>query len=196
MLWLNQCFYKLKFWGGRGILNDIEINLPFVVVTSLAFTGLPDVFHICCMYTFLESYLCCILAPWKKKTWAVTLSTRWVIFPDATALILEKGNVSRQSHKQNVLFDLEHFLQAALHVALGSNGDITWSLNQCSYKTYDNLSKSDSAESLLFLHRRAKGRSRRRDEQHSKALGMWWWCFILYKLSRIMMKSLPRHQFS
>lgn len=39
-----------------GILNDIEINLPFVV-TSLAFTGLPDVFRICCMYTFTETYL-------------------------------------------------------------------------------------------------------------------------------------------
>ena len=39
-----------------------------------------------------------------------------------------------------------------LQVALGeATVTSTRTLNQCSYMTYDNLSKSDSAESLLFL---------------------------------------------
>lgn len=137
-------------------------------------------FRICYMYTFIETYLqlrvemiFAVLWLHVKPPWVLTLSTRWVIFPDATALILEKGNVRQQSHKQNVLFDLQHFLQAALQVALGSCSDSTQTLNQCSYMTYDNLSKSDSAESLLHLWWPAKGCSRHCAEQHSQALGMW-----------------------
>lgn len=65
-------------------------------------------------------------------------------------------------------------------VALGSFSDSTRSLNQCTYMMYDNLSKSDSTQSLvlvpLLLHLLqwlAKRCNRRRAEQHSPALGMW-----------------------
>lgn len=62
----------------------------------------------------------------------------------------------------------------------GALVDSTRSLNQCSYMMYDNLSKSDSTQSLilvpLLLHLLqwlAKRCNRRRAEQHSPALGMW-----------------------
>lgn len=70
------------------------------------------------MYTFIEAYLQLRVEMisdvfWlhvKKTLSAFTLSTWWVIFPAATALILEKGDVRQQSHKQNALFDPERFL--------------------------------------------------------------------------------------
>lgn len=116
------------------------------------------------MYTFIKTYLQ-LRVEVTPPPWAFTLSTQWAIFPDATTLIVEKGDVRRcQSHMQNVLFDPEYFPQAVLQVALGSFGDRTRTLNQCSYMVYDNISKPDSAESLPFFQWRAKGRNRRWDQ--------------------------------
>ena len=83
-------------------------------------------FRICCTFTFIETYLqprdetiSAVLWLHVNPPRALTLSTQWVIFADAAALILEKDDVRQQSHEQNVLFDPERFLQAALLVALG-----------------------------------------------------------------------------
>lgn len=90
--------------------------------------------------------------------------------------------------------------RSALQVALGSCGDSTRTLNQRSDMTYDNLSKSDSAESLLFLRRLAEGTQQTSGRTTLPGPGnvetFQWLRFSWHRLSRITTESLPRHWFS